>query len=139
MSPTQLHAVFRTQQSRQREPSVRTLRSPLFAEFWRLCLLRGGTQRRAFASKPEQRNGNINLNKYFIFTSGDRTYNQSRPLRHCYLFLNKSEITKTDKENIPSHYLRIRKAKNTKKRLKPLSYTYQYYILLYFKSRVRFR
>ena len=31
----QLHAVFRTQQGRQREPSVKTLRSPLSAEAWR--------------------------------------------------------------------------------------------------------
>ena len=42
----QLHAVSRTQQGRQREPSVKTLRSPLFAEFWRHCVLSGRTQRR---------------------------------------------------------------------------------------------
>ena len=34
----QLHAVPRTQQGRQREPSVKTLRSPLSAEFWRLFI-----------------------------------------------------------------------------------------------------
>ena len=45
----QLHAVSRTQQSRQREPSVKTLRSPLSAEFWRHCVLTGGTQRRALS------------------------------------------------------------------------------------------
>ena len=34
----QLHAVSRTQQGKQREPSVKILRSPLSAEFWRrLC------------------------------------------------------------------------------------------------------
>ena len=39
-------------------------------------------------STPERRNGNINLNKYFISSSGDRTHNQSVfqshlvPLRH---------------------------------------------------------
>ena len=43
----QLHAVSRTQQGRQREPSVKTLRSPLSAEFWRHCVLSGRTQRRA--------------------------------------------------------------------------------------------
>ena len=41
----QLHAVSRTKQGRQREPSVKTLRSPLSAEFWRHCVLSGGTQR----------------------------------------------------------------------------------------------
>ena len=30
----QLHAVSRTQQGRQRKPKVKTLRSPLSAEFW---------------------------------------------------------------------------------------------------------
>ena len=41
-----------------------------------------------FASTPEQRNGNINLNKYFISSSGDWTHNQAVlqshfvPLRH---------------------------------------------------------
>ena len=43
----QLHAVFRTQQGRQRQPSVNTLRSPLSAEFWRHGVLSGRTQRRA--------------------------------------------------------------------------------------------
>ena len=40
------HAVSRTQQGRQREPIVETLRSPLSAEFWRHCLMSGRTQRR---------------------------------------------------------------------------------------------
>ena len=43
----QLHAVSRTQRGRQREPSAKTLRSPLSAKFWRHCVLSGGTQRRA--------------------------------------------------------------------------------------------
>ena len=34
----------------------------------------GGTQRRPFASKPERRNENINVNKYFTFSSGARTH-----------------------------------------------------------------
>ena len=29
-----------------------------------------------FASTPEPRNENINVNKYYIFSSGNRTYNQ---------------------------------------------------------------
>ena len=43
----QLHVVSRTQQGSEREPSVKTLRSPLSAEFWRHCVLGGRTQRRA--------------------------------------------------------------------------------------------
>ena len=35
------HAVSRAQQSRQRKLSVKTLRSPLYAEFWEQCLLSG--------------------------------------------------------------------------------------------------
>ena len=42
----QLHAVSRTQ-GRQREPSVKTPRSPLSAKFWWHCVLSGRTQRRA--------------------------------------------------------------------------------------------
>ena len=64
-------------QGRQREPSVKTLRSPLSAEFWRHCVLSCRNQRRAFASTPERKNGNINLSKYFISSSADRTHNQS--------------------------------------------------------------
>ena len=30
----------------QRDPSVKTLHSPLSPEFWRHCVLSGGTQRR---------------------------------------------------------------------------------------------
>ena len=43
----QLHALSRTQRGRQRETSVKSLRSPLSAEFWRHCVLSGGTQSRA--------------------------------------------------------------------------------------------
>ena len=77
----QLHAVYRIQQGRQREHSVKTLRPPLSAEFLRHCVLSGRTQRRALP-RPERRNGNINL------FSRDRTHNQSVlqshfvPLRH---------------------------------------------------------
>ena len=33
-------------QGRQREPSIKTLRSLISAKFWRYCMLSGGTQRR---------------------------------------------------------------------------------------------
>ena len=42
----QFHAISRTQRGKQREPSVKTLRSPLSVEFRRHCVLSGGTQRR---------------------------------------------------------------------------------------------
>ena len=45
----QLHAVYRSQQGRQRELYVKTLRSPLSAEFWKHCVLSGRTQRHALA------------------------------------------------------------------------------------------
>ena len=66
----QLHAVSRSQQGRQREPSVKTLRSPLSGVLEALRVeWRNSTPR--FASTSERRNGNININKYFIFSSGD--------------------------------------------------------------------
>ena len=43
----QLHAVSRAQQGRQSEPSVKTLRFPLSAEFWGHCVLSGENQCRA--------------------------------------------------------------------------------------------
>ena len=74
----QIHAVSRTQQGRQREPSVKTLRSPLSAEFWRHCVLSGRTQRHASPQHQSEENRNINLsNTYFISSSGDPTHNQS--------------------------------------------------------------
>ena len=45
----QLQAVSRTQQDRQREPSVKTLPFPLSAEFWRHCVSSGGNQRHAWS------------------------------------------------------------------------------------------
>ena len=70
----QLHAVSRTWQCRQRKPSVMIL----FPTFRRIldCVLSGGARRRA-VSTPERRNWNINLNKYFISSSRNRTRNQS--------------------------------------------------------------
>ena len=48
----QLHAVSRTQ---QRGPTVKTLRFPLSAEFWRHCVLSGGTQRRTLLRHQRKR------------------------------------------------------------------------------------
>ena len=85
MSQWQLQAVSRTLQVRQREPSVKILRSPLSVEFRKHCVLSGRTQRRACR---RHQSGIINSSKYFISSSGDRTHNQSvlqshfEPLRH---------------------------------------------------------
>ena len=64
-----------TKQGRQREPSVKTLRSPPSSEFWMRVEWRNSTPR--FASTPERTNENINVNKYFTSSSGYRTHNQS--------------------------------------------------------------
>ena len=54
----QLHAVSRTWQGRQREPSIKTLRSPLSAELEALHVeWQNSTPR--LASTPERRNGKI--------------------------------------------------------------------------------
>ena len=50
----QLHAVSRIQQGRQRELSVKTLHSPLSAEFGRHCVLSGRTQRRALPQEHSE-------------------------------------------------------------------------------------
>ena len=74
----QLHAVSRTHHGRRREPSVKTLRSPLSLRVeWR-----NSTPR--FASTPERTNKNINVNKYFTSSSGYRTHSQSI-LQPCYI------------------------------------------------------
>ena len=98
----QLHAVSRTQQGRQRVPSVKTLRSPLSAFRRVLDALRvewrNSTPR--FASTPERRNDNLNVNKYLSSSFEDRTHNQSIlqshsvPRRHDWphLFIIKSTL-----------------------------------------------
>ena len=70
----QLHAVSRAQQGRQKDPSVKTLRSPLFAEFWRQCVLSGRTQPPTLCLNTSAKTWKY---KYFISSSGDRTQNQS--------------------------------------------------------------
>ena len=75
----QLHVVCCTQQGGRELTnwrSVKILRSLLSANFWH-CVLSGGTQRRDFPSTPEWRNENINVNNYFISSSGNRIHNQS--------------------------------------------------------------
>ena len=74
----------------QMEPCIKTLRSALSAEIYRRYFLSGGIQRRAFTYTPEQQIGNLNLNKYFIFSSRDRTHNQSLLQPHI-----KFELTTT--------------------------------------------
>ena len=54
---------------RQRESSVKTLRSPFSTNFRRHCVLSCGTQRRAFPSAPERRNENVSINKIFIYSN----------------------------------------------------------------------
>ena len=84
---------------------MHTLRSPLSAEFWRHCVLEWQNSTPRLASTPGRRNRNINLSKYFISWSGDRTHNQSIlqshfvPLRHdwphlffCLFVVNKKFI-----------------------------------------------
>ena len=62
----QLHAASRSQQSKQRELSDKTLRSPFSVEFWN-SLLRN--------SKKEK---GMKIIQYFISSSGYRTHKQSR-------------------------------------------------------------
>ena len=85
----QLHAVSRTLQGRQREPSVKlnTL-FPIFCRILEALRVEWQNSTPRFASTPKRRNGNINLSKYLISSNGDRTHNQSVlqshfvPLRH---------------------------------------------------------
>ena len=105
----QLHAVSRTQQGRQRESSVKTHHFPLSTEFWRHCVFSGGTKRRALP-RPERRNENITLSKYFISSNGDRNHNQSilqsyfLPLRY---YLHTNLIIKK-KPNLPTFNITYR-------------------------------
>ena len=70
--------------------SIKTLRSPLSAEFWRHWELSSGAQRYAFASIPKQKIDNI---EYFISSSWNQTlciYSHTLVLlRHDYLILHK--------------------------------------------------
>ena len=74
----QLHAVSRTQQGRQREPSVKTLRSQRSARVLEALRVEWWNLMPRFASTPERKNGNINVNKYFSYLSGNRIYNLSQ-------------------------------------------------------------
>ena len=69
-------------------PVVKTLCCPFFAEFRRHCVeWQKSTPR--FASTPERRNENINLNKYLICSSGDRIPEPSRYSLLCARYLVK--------------------------------------------------
>ena len=76
----QRHLVSRTQQGRQRESSVMTVRSPFSAELWRHFLLSGGSQRRALPLHDSEEN---RRNKYLISSSGNRTHNLPRLQSLC--------------------------------------------------------
>ena len=68
-----LCVVPRMQLSGQRDPSFKTLRFPLCAEFWRHCVLSGGTQRRAL---PRHRSKEMKILN--ISSSGNQTHELSR-------------------------------------------------------------
>ena len=105
----QLHAVSRTQQGRQRdpsvasepsvpsepsvasepsEPSVQNSAESGFCRILKALRVEWQNSTPPLTSTPERRCGNINLSKYFISSSGDRTHNPSVlqshlvPLRH---------------------------------------------------------
>ena len=63
----QFHAVSRTQQGRQREPSINTLRSPLSAKFWRHCMLSGGPQRR---TSPRHQSEELKIQMFLLSRVG---------------------------------------------------------------------
>ena len=60
-----------------------TLRSPFSAEFWKHCVLSGGTQHHAFASTAERRHKN---NKYFISSKGILCSYSRTGLNSTFLF-----------------------------------------------------
>ena len=61
---------------------------PTFCRILEVLRVKWQNLMQRFILTPEQRNGNINLSKYFISSGGDRTHNQSilqshfEPLRH---------------------------------------------------------
>ena len=85
-----LHAVFRTQQGRQREPNLKTIRSPLSAEFWPHCVLSSethprGTSRalpRHQSKEMEIFKKNISSPRVGIEPTTSRVYSHFVPLRH---------------------------------------------------------
>ena len=62
-----LHVVSRTQQGRQREPSVKRLASPTFRRILETFRVEWRNSTPRFSSTPERRNKTINLNKYLCF------------------------------------------------------------------------
>ena len=87
----QLQAVSRTQQGRQREPSVKRHSVAHFLPNSGGIACWVAELNAALNLDTKRRNGNINLSKYFISSSGGRTHNQSVlqshfvPLRHDWL------------------------------------------------------
>ena len=125
----QLHAASRAQQDRQREHSVKIFRygpppPSLSADFGRHCALSSGTQHGA--STPERSNGNINLNKYLISSSRDRTHNQS-----CLqLYFDPLFLFFRLRLFIIKHVLTLKQCQNEKKKI--TFYIYFYSIFLFF-------
>ena len=56
---------------------IRELRSPTFCRILEALRVDWQNSTSRCTSVPERKNGNIDLNKYFISSSGDRTHNQS--------------------------------------------------------------
>ena len=64
----QLYAVSRTQQGRQREPSVKTLRSRLSTELWRHCVVKWRNSTPRFASKPDRENEHRSILRHVLLS-----------------------------------------------------------------------
>ena len=66
----QFHAVSRTQQGRQREPRGCLNPVPYFPRILEALRVEWRNSTPRFASTPQRRNENINVNKYFMSSSG---------------------------------------------------------------------
>ena len=89
----QFHAVSHIQQGRQREPSIKTLRSPLSAEFQRHCVLSSRIQRRALPRHQSEEKEilikvNISSPRVGIESKTNRFYSHFVPLRHDWPQIN---------------------------------------------------
>ena len=89
------YAVSRTRQDKQRKPSVKTLRTPRFAEFWRHCVLGGF----ALTWKKKWRY------QLFFFWVGiepttSRIYSHTVPLRHDCPDITLAWLYKKNRTNI---------------------------------------
>ena len=67
-------AFSRIKQGRQREPNIKALSFPVFAQYSRHCVSGGGTQRWALALVPDRRNENIDSVKHLCATTASFHY-----------------------------------------------------------------